>query len=471
MANITWTAQPRQEKFLLEVLNPTGADEILYGGAAGGGKTDALLIAAIIWCQKYPGSWVLFLRRTFPELEQKPIPRSKELIPQSIAKYNESKHRWTFHAFGGSVLQFGSLDKEGDESKYQSAEYSLIIWDELTHFLAKQYIYMISRNRCSKIYADFKPKVISGTNPGGVGHGWVKERWIDPQPPEKVWAVPQDEEDIRLGLPERKRVFIPAKVSDNQILLQANPGYISAMKELPEAERKALLDGSWDSFSGQYFKCWNRDLHVTKPFEIPRWWKHFLSLDYGLDMCACYEHVTDQTGKPTTISEIYQKDLSLPEAAEVIRERFEGGKYQYLVASPDLWNRRQETGRSGIEILMANGLKKLHCPIIQADDRRIMGWQNMYDYLMPRKNEEGGMSPYWRIFDNCTNLIRTLPNLVRDDKNPNDIAGGCDDHGAESCRYFLKSRPPISKSEEKQKEDRRRKIKETQPLISKITRW
>lgn len=466
-----WIAQPRQEKFLLEVLDPNGADEILYGGAAGGGKTDALLIAGIIYCQKYPGIWVLFLRRTFPELEQKPIPRSKELIFNSVAKYNESKHRWTFN--NGSVLQFGSLDKEGDESKYQSAEYGLIIWDELTHFHNKnQYIYMISRNRCSKPFPNFKPKVIAGTNPGGVGHGWVKERWIDPHPPEQIWEVPQDEEDRRLGLPARKRLFIPARVTDNQALLSVNPGYISALKELPEAERAALLDGSWDSFIGQYFSCWNRELHVVKPFEIPKWWKRFLSMDYGLDMCAVYEYAIDQSGKVYIVKEFYKKDLSIPEAAEqILKWVTPDVKFQYMVASPDLWNRRQETGTTGFELFMKNGIKKLHTPMIKADDNRVNGWQNMFDYLYPRKSEDGTLQPKCVIFENCVNLIRTIPTMVRDDKNPNDIADGLDDHGCESVRYFLKSRPPLSHDEESMKKKQQKRQKESKPLVSKITGW
>lgn len=472
MANITWTAQPRQEKFLLSALDPNGPDEILYGGAAGGGKTDALIILAICWIQKYPGEWVLFLRKTFPELEQKPIPRSKELIPPSVAKYNESKHRWMFHAFGNGVLQFGSLDKDGEEEKYRSSEFSLIEWDELTNFQGRQYIYLLSRNRTSKLHANFKPKVVAATNPGGIGHLFVKERFIDPAPPETVWSPPATEDDLRLGFPPRKRLFVPAKVTDNQALLTANPGYLQALNELPEAERAALRDGTWDSFIGQYFACWNRDLHVVKPFEIPRHWRRFLSLDYGMDMTACYEHVTDGSGKAYTINEIYQKDLSLPEAAEVILKRFEGNKYQYMVASPDLWNRRQETGRSGIEILLSSGLKKLHCPITEADDRRVIGWQNMYDYLLPRKDEEGNLSPRWQIFENCYNLIKTLPALVRDKKEPSDIADNLDDHGAESCRYFLKSRPPISKSDEdKFKAMLAKQTQKRKPLVSKITGW
>jgi len=441
-----WEAQPRQERFLREVLDPDGADEILYGGAAGGGKTDSLLIAGIMWCRMFPGAWVLYLRRTYPELEQKPIPRSKELIPASVAIYHETKHRWVYR--NGSVFQFGSLDKAGDEVRYQSAEYSLIIWDELTHFQERQYLYMLSRNRTTNP-AIQRPKVIAGTNPGNVGHVWVKSRWIDPAPPETVWEAPLEPDVVAavraLGVPAesirpRKRLFIPAKVTDNQRLMEIDPGYIMRLASLPEADRKMLMDGDWDVFAGQYFSCWRREIHVVQPFPIPEHWRLFRSIDYGLDMTACYWWAVDQSGRCYIYRELYQPDLTLSQAARKIVEMTpedERGRIEYTVVSPDLWNRRQDTGKSGVETFIENGVDG----ILRADHRRVPGWFQLHEFLNPFINEHGEQDAHLKVFSTCTNLIRTLPALVRSERNPNDVDDNCEDHAPESVRYGVMSRP------------------------------
>lgn len=464
-SRMIWEAQPRQERFLREVFSrdPDGADEILYGGAAGGGKTDALLIAGIGWCAMYPGAWVLFLRRTYPELEQRPIPRSKELIPPSAATYNETKHRWVFK--NGSVLQFGSLDRAGDETRYQSAEYSLIIWDELTHFQEYQYLYMLSRNRTTHP-GIAQPKVIAGTNPGNVGHVWVRSRWIDPSPPETVWEAPVDPEVVAairsMGMPAhairpRRRLFVPAKVTDNQRLLEADPGYIMRLASLPGDVRRMLMDGDWDVFAGQYFSCWRRDIHVVEPFVIPRHWRRFCSLDYGLDMTACYWWAVDQSGRCYIYRELYQPDLILSAAARRILEmtpQDERAQIEYIVASPDLWNRRQDTGKSGVEVFMEHGLDAM----LRADHRRVPGWMQLQEFLAPYANEHGVQDAHLKVFSTCTALIRTLPALVRDAKNPSDVDSACEDHGPEAIRYGVMTRPAPAVPRDREKEDIERRF-------------
>ncbi|HHW41268.1 MAG TPA: Terminase-like family protein [Syntrophomonadaceae bacterium] len=470
-----WVAQPRQEKFLREVFNfdDDAADEILYGGAAGGGKTDALLIAAIVWCQMFPGAWVLFLRRTFRELEEKPIPRSKELLPASVARYHETKHRWVFNGRRKSVIQFGSLDKAGDETKYQSSEYSLIIFDELTHFQERQYLYMLSRNRTTDPRIR-KPKVIAGTNPGNIGHVWVKSRWIDPAEPEKVWEAPFAVDLSNWAglfpveqIKPRRRLFIPAKVFDNQILLRADPGYLARLLELPEAERRALLEGDWDVFSGQYYPEWRREIHVIQPFTIPHYWRRFRSLDYGLDMTACYWWAVDQSGKAYCYRELYQPNLSLTQAAKKIVEMTPADeKIAYTVASPDLWNRRQEKGIPGVQYMIEAGLTGLQ----RANDERIPGWRALREYLQPYPDPDTGkMTARLQVFSTCYHLIRTLPALVHDETNVEDVSDKCEDHAAEAVRYFVMSRPGRSPSEEEYRRRQSRRSRIIRPGISEIT--
>jgi hypothetical protein len=271
-----WKAQAGpQEWFLWYVLDqsPESPNEILYGGAAGGGKTDGLLAAGIVYCEMFPNIQVLFLRKSYPALEEKPIPRSKEMLTGTKARYNETKHLWTFP--NGSTLKFGSLNHKGDENEYQGGEFALVIFDELTQFEEYFYFYLLTRNRTSKFASDgsrIRCKVIAGTNPGGRGHTWVKNRWVSPAPRWKVWDAPQSEEELRLKLPPRRRVFIPARLHDNKILMLASPEYEANLLSNPDENlRRALYYGDWDIFEGQAFPEWRAEKegkpwHVVSPF-------------------------------------------------------------------------------------------------------------------------------------------------------------------------------------------------------------
>ena len=211
--------------------------EVLYGGAAGGGKSYGQLIDAYLYALKYKKSKQLILRRTFPDLEKSLIRVSRDLYRQDLCEYNGSKHTYTF--INGSIIDFGYINNESDVYQYQSAEYDVIRFDELTHFTEFQYTYLISRCRGAN---DYPKQIKSSTNPGNVGHGWVRARFIDIAPP-----------DTTIETPQGTRRFIPAKVQDNRFLMESDPEYITRLKNLPEEEQKALLYGSWDVFKGQYF--------------------------------------------------------------------------------------------------------------------------------------------------------------------------------------------------------------------------
>ena len=413
MAQMNLQITRKQKKFI-----DATCDEVLYGGAAGGGKSFGQIVDAFICAIKYPGIKRLILRVSFPELERSLIMLALQLIPRGCYKYNASKHIMTFYC--GSQIEFGYLSSDSAVSQYQSAEYDIIRFDELTHFTEYQYTYMQSRIRGVN---SFPKQIKSSTNPGSIGHGWVKARFIDTAPPEVVFEEGG-----------RSRIFIPAKVQDNAFLMKSDPDYIKRLASLPDNERRALLDGVWDIFEGQFFTEFSREKHVCEPFEIPESYKRFASLDYGFDMCACLFYAVNDLGEVFVYKEFCQSGLTLSEAAKKIKEVMGDDKISYIAASPDLWNRRQDTGFSGVEIMARAGL----CGLCRADNRRVAGWRVVREYL--RENNR------LKIFSNCLNLIKCLPALLFDTHNPSDAADNPHHitHSPESLRYGLMSRPQAS---------------------------
>lgn len=349
-----------------------------------------------------------------------------EIIPKDIYKYNSSSHKMKFT--NGSLIEFGYLTNDKDVTQYQSAEYDIIRFDELTHFSEYQYTYMLSRLRGVN---NFPKQIKSSTNPGSTGHAWVKDRFIDSMP-----------ENTVTEFDGRTRIFIPAKVQENKFLMESDPDYIKRLKALGENEKKALLDGEWDIFEGQYFPEFKREIHVIEPVKMPNYYKRFRSLDYGLDTTACYWWAVDSNGTCYIYRELHEPNLTLSDAAKKIIEMTPADeKISYTVASPDLWNRRQDTGFSGVEIMAREGLTGL----VRADNRRVEGWRVMREYLKTYDDGTGETSRLL-IFKNCLNLIKNIPALVHDAHDPEDASDKPHSvtHAPESVRYGIMSRPPIT---------------------------
>ena len=416
----------KQQKFI-----DSEAFETLFGGAAGGGKSYGQLVDALLYALKYPKSKQIIFRSTFSDLEKSLIRVSLNLYPLSIAKYNDSKHIWKFN--NGSIIDFGYIQYEKDVYQYQSAEYDVIRFDELTHFTEYMYTYMISRCRGANSY----PKRIkSSTNPGGIGHTWVKDRFIDIGEPNTIHTCKLETgEDVT-------RIFIPSLVTDNKFMLDYDPDYIKRLDALPEKERNALKYGDWDIYDGMFFPEFKRRIHIIEPFVIPNHWNRYIAMDYGLDMFAVLFFAIDTKGKAYVYNEIHKSNLIVSEARQVLKSVMRQYKYKYIYAPPDLWNRNRDTGKSTAELFYEGGIE-----LAKASNNRISGWLNVKEWLKVRKirNEQTGElyeDSDLKIFNNCINLIKYLPQLQRDEKEPNDVATEPHEptHITDALRYFCVSR-------------------------------
>lgn len=407
---IDWEISEKQRLFL-----EAKAIEVMYGGAAGGGKSHIQVMDAFIFALKYPKSKQLILRRTFAELDKSIIRTVLELYPRELFKFNSSTHTGKFK--NGSIIDFGYLATENDVYQYQSAEYDVIRFDELTHFTEFQYTYMISRIRGVN---DYPKQIKSSTNPGGVGHQWVKKRFVDPAP----WGTEF------VGAGGLNKVFIQALAQDNPFLERKDPGYRARLLSLSDREKKALLYGDWNIFEGQYFDEFDPEKHICEPFDIPKEWRRYRAIDYGLDMLGCVFVAVNSLGQAYVYREVGEANLPISNAARCVLDASERDEEFYLtLAPPDLWNRSQETGRSKATIFDDAGLR-----LTKSNNDREAGWLAIKEILKLDKNGE----PRLRIFNTCRGLINDLPSLIRDPKKPTDCSKEPHEitHRPDALRYF-----------------------------------
>jgi len=390
----------------------------------GGGKSWAARRKAVLLTLHYKGIQILIVRRSLQELRENHI-----LILQTelkgFAKYDAQNKEFTFP--NRSRIKLGYCAAESDVLQFQGQAYDVIFLEEATQFTEFQKDIFTECNRSSGIMdIKFTPRLYFTCNPGGIGHSWVKRLFID-----KVYRNSEKAENYE---------FIPSTVFENEFLMENNPEYVENLKNLPEMRKRAMLYGDWDAFEGQYFSEWDRNIHVIVPFEIDKRWKRFRSLDYGMDMTSCSWWAVDGNGNCYIYRELHEAGLILSAAAKRINEVTPlGEKITYTVASPDLWNKRQETGESGYEIMRKAGLMGL----IRANSNRLMGWRALREYLKVVESDIGEKTARIKFFANCTNTIHDLPLLQYDDKNLEDISDSPHDitHTAENLRYGTMSRP------------------------------
>lgn len=385
-----------------------------YGGARGGGKSWALRRKLVALCLRYPGIHCLLLRRTLSEL------RSNHLMPL-LAEYGEAVHyseRESAVCFpNGSRLILGYCARDGDTLRYQGQEYDVIAIDEATQL--SEYQFSIFK-ACLRGVNDFPKRMYLTCNPGGVGHAWVKRLFID-----RIYRAGERAEDY---------AFIPAGVYDNEVLLRSDPDYVDRLRALPERLRRAWLEGSWDVFEGQFFPEFSEELHTLDAAVIPKNTEHFAAFDYGFDMLALLLLSYDAEGNIYVERELCRSGLTLGEAAREIAEFLSDTDVEYAVASPDLWNRRQDTGRSGFEIMSA---ERGMAALLPADNRRVQGWRVVREYLSLREGK-----PRLFISRECTELIRSMQGLLCDRRRAEDASSEPHalTHAPEALRYALMSR-------------------------------
>lgn len=431
-----WAPQPGPQAALVKC----PVFEIFYGGARGGGKTDGMLgrfaIRANIYRRACKG---IFFRRELPQLEAA-IARSKELYFKFGACWHEQKKSWTFP--GGATLKFRPLERDADAEKYQGHDYTDVMFEELGNYPDPAPYNKLRGTLRSA--AGVPVHLCSTGNPGGPGHHWIKERFIDPAP--GGWQIIRDEHG-------QSRIFIPAKVQDNQILLYSDPHYVARLKQSgSEALVRAWLDGDWDVVEGAYFDCWRADLHVLRPAELPEHWARFASFDWGSarpfsvgwwviasEDCEIGDRLVPR-GAMIRYREWYGAKsanvglkLTVEEVAAGILKREGGQAPEYRVADPAIYI--SDGGPS-----MAERFAKAGVAFRRGDNKRIPGW----DQVRKRLVGENG-KPLMYIFSTCVDTIRTLPALQHDPNKPEDVDTDNEDHAGDDVRLACMSRPILAK--------------------------
>ena len=408
-----------QEDFLA-----AGETDVLYGGAAGGGKSYAMLVDPLRYAHR-PAHRGLIIRRSMPELREL-IDKSRELYPKAFpgCKYKEVEKLWNFPS--GAKIEFGFLERDADVYRYQGQAYSWIGFDEITHLPTEfAWNYLASRLRTTD--SEITPYMRCTANPGGSGATWVKKRYIDPAPSHESF----------IGHDGLTRKFIPARLQDNPFLAK-DGRYEKMLQALPPTQRQQLLEGNWDVAEGAAFTEFVPQLHVITPFEIPVHWERVKGIDYGYasESSCIWGAVDPSDGTLIIYRELYRKGLLGTELAEMITEMEAPDPFSVQgVLDTACWSRTGTTGPTIGETLQRAGHK-----LRRADKNRIQGKIQIHEYL---KVMQSGR-PRIQLFNTCPNLIRELQSIPLDKRNPEDVDTHAPDHAYDALRYLIMSRPRIN---------------------------
>jgi phage terminase large subunit len=391
---------------------------VLYGGAMGGGKSYILrwwLVWYLIdlWKQGIRGAQVGLFCEDYPALEDRQISKIEREFPAELGRLRRGSSREFVlrPELGGGRIAFRNLD---DPSKYQSAEFAAIAVDELTKNGRDMFDFLRTRLRWPGVAL---PRFAAATNPGGRGHGWVKALWVDRKFPRELAPLADE------------FAFVPARAEDNPHLTES---YYEELKTLPPELAKAYAEGRWDIFAGQFFDVFDPARHVVRAEEIrlESWWPRWVSIDWGFaHNSAVYWHA-DSGETVYTYRELVANRLTPRELAFRIAERCEGEKIEAIHLSHDAFARRTEEKTAALQMADVLRERKLPEPT-PADTDRKGGWMLMYQMLREGK---------WKIADSCSALVATIPVLVRDDQDIEDVAKMDGDDPADAARYGLKGR-------------------------------
>ena len=434
VANDGWKPQPGTQS---SAITAAWCDELFFGGARGGGKSDFLLgdyLQDVSLGDKWRG---IIFRKTQPQLEELQI-RASEIFPiyGAIYKVKSSEaypfsNCWYFPS--GATLKFRYLERDSDAENYQGHQYTWIGFDELTnHATPAPYDKL---KACLRNPHGISGRIRASGNPGGKGHIWVKARFIDIAPPLTPYKDP---------VTELTRMYIPSRITDNAYL-RNDKKYIALLKASGSAELvRAWLEGDWDVVAGAYFDNWRSEKHVIKPFAIPKDWTRFRSFDWGSyrPFSVGWWAISDGTMLPKGALVRYREwygmkqgepnvglKLNAEDVAKGIASREKGEVITYGVADPSCWK-----VDGGVSI--AEKMAKLGVRFKQADNSRINGWEELRSRLDGIDSE-----PMLYVFDTCRDFIRTVPALQHDENRPEDVDSDMEDHAGDDARYAVMSRP------------------------------
>lgn len=416
---------------------------LLLGGAAGPGKSHMLRWLPIDLLMH----WLVTLHlkhvrvglfcEDYPSLKDRHIGKMKREFPPWLGSIRDTKedglHFGVAEQYGGGQIALRNLD---DPSKYASSEFAAIFVDELTKNDRQTFDDVRFRKRWPGI--EHSP-FVAGSNPGSKGHAWVKKLWLDRD-------FSGDDSELN---PDSFK-FIPGRARQNPYLPQS---YWDTLHSLPPLMRKAMEEGDWDLFVGQYFSDWNRARIMCRPFAIPGSWRKLISIDYGFtNPSSVGWWAIDPNDHWWRYRELYDKGLTYPVLAREILEMTPLDELIYTaIADPSIWGDRprneEQPGPTGGETLHA-ALEQRDIPLVRGNHDRIQGWQRCQQLLKPIPSKDGEISSRLHVFSTCPNFIRTIPSLVHDPVRVEDLDTDSEDHCADEWRYACNTKAQLDREEE-----------------------
>jgi len=454
LANVTINYKPTPKQ---AIFHASKANEILYGGAAGGGKTKALIMDALFRCLRNPGTTAAIFRRSYRELEDTDIKEAQASYPEGLATYSAGRHEYSL--INGSKILFRHCENEADRFKYSGIEIQFLYFDELTSFEQTIYDFIKTRLRAKKSLG-VVPIVRSASNPGNIGHGWVKKMFVDAGPFMSI----QEQEIYSETLHKSRKIrtqYIPALATENPFITE---DYIFELEQKPEALKRALLNGEWDSFEGQVFKEWKDDpahyndrlwTHVIEPFDIPADWPRYVGFDHGYSRPFSVGWFAMAPGSGSTGGTLYMYrewygckprqanvglELTPVQIADGILEREEKEIRENIrvlrVADPAIFDKSR--GDSVADQMSPGYMGRRHGVLFnRGDHARLPGLMQFHERL--RFDEKG--NPKFQVFNTCREFIRTVPTLPYSMKKPEDIDSDAEDHAYDMARYVFMDHP------------------------------
>ena len=473
---------PKQSEALL-----TEATEVLFGGAAGPGKSHAMRAGSIIWASEIPGLQVYLFRRLYDDLIKNHMEGPKGyqalLAPWVAAKFvrivDDEIRFWN-----GSKIYLCHCQHDKNRFKYQGAEIHVLLIDELTHFTEVIYRFLRGRVRMVGLtippkYQGLFPRILCGSNPGNIGHQWVKQAFLDGAEDGEIRQMPDDEGGMR-------RQFIKARLIDNPSLLVDDPNYRAKLKGLGnDALVKAMEEGDWNIVEGAFFTEWSTERHVLRPVTLPKWWMRFRSGDWGSakpysfhwwavasddwmhpdgtviprGAIVAYRELYGVRTKPEGG---YQPDVGVKEPSDVVARKIlaleaKDENVSYGVLDPAAF--ATISGPSIAETMAREGLM-----FRPADNKRVaaQGAIGGHDQFRKRLVGDGDGRPMIFFFANCIHAIRTIPVLQHDATQPEDLDSAMEDHAYDDSRYACMSRPWVAAGPATEEEAERQRNIEAQ---------